>query len=339
MEPTRRRALATGATLAVAQGFAPALSSALLPALWPGNAAAQGAYPNKPIRFILPFPAGSGTDVGARVIAKQVTEMTGQPVIVDNRAGGNGLIAAQGAATAAPDGYTVFVTTMTTQSVNQALYRKLPYDPEKDFAAVTLFATSPMLLVVRNTPDQPKSVAELVERARKSATPLNYASGNTSSQVAGAVLMKQAGANATHVPYKGTPQGLTDLVAGQVDFFFPDLTPVVPLVREGKLRALGITGNKRVAALPDVPTMGETGFPIELVAWSGAFVPAGTPKPVIERLAELFRKAQASDDYLELARRSGTKPENMTPDEFAAFVKLEVERWGSAVRSAGIEPQ
>ncbi len=300
---------------------------------------AQESFPARPIRFILPFPAGSGTDVGARVVAKQITEMTGQPVVVDNRAGGNGLIAAQAAARAAADGYTVFVTTMSTQAVNLALYRKLPYDPQKDFLPITRFTLSPMLLVVRNSADQPRTVAELVERARKAATPLSYASGNTSSQVAGASLMSQVGARSTHVPYKGTPQGLTDLIAGQIDFFFPDLTPVVPLVKEGKLRALGVTGTHRIPSLPEVPTLREAGFPVDLVTWSGAFVPAGTPRPVVERLNELMRKALASDDYQDLSRRTGTRTGGISPEEFGAFVRQEIEQWGQAVRAAGIEPQ
>jgi tripartite-type tricarboxylate transporter receptor subunit TctC len=323
MQPSRRRALAAGAALIAA----------------PVAGRAQSQYPSKPIRFILPFPPGSGTDVGARVVAKQLTEMTGQPVVVDNRAGGNGLIAAQAAAQAAPDGYTVFVTTMTTQAVNLALYRKLPYDPQKDFVPVARFGLSPMLLVVRNTDDQPKTVAELAERMRKSPTPLNYASGNTSSQVAAGLFKKLAGASATHVAYKGTPQGLTDLMAGQVDFFFPDLTPSVPLVKDGKLRALAVTGRSRIPSLPDLPTMREAGFPVDLVTWSGAFVPAGTPRPVVERLNELLRKALASSDYQELNKKSGTSSVPTTPDEFAAFVKEEVDVWGSAVRAADIEPQ
>lgn len=304
----------------------------------PGAAMAQGSFPNKPIRFILPFPAGSGTDIGARVVAKQITEMTGQAVIVDNRAGGNGLIAAQAAANAPADGYTVFITTMTTQAVNLALYRKLPYDPQKDFLPITRFSLSPMLLVVRNTTDQPKTVTELVERARRTPA-LSYASGNTSSQVAAASLLSLAKITATHVPYKGTPQGLADLIAGQIDFFFPDLTPSVPLVKDGKLRALAVTGPERIATLPDVPTMREAGFPVELLTWSGAFVPAGTPKATVDRLYELMRKALLSDDYQTLSQRIGTKTGGISPEEFTVFIRSEIELWGAAVRAAGIEPQ
>jgi tripartite-type tricarboxylate transporter receptor subunit TctC len=174
-------------------------------------------------------------------------------VVVDNRAGGNGLIAAQAAASAAPDGYTIFVTTMTTQAVNLALYRKLPYDPQKDFLPITRFSQSPMLLVVRNAPDAPKSVAELIERARKSSPPLSYASGNTSSQVAAAVLMSKAGASAIHVPYKGTPQGMADLIAGQIDFFFPDQPfNLVRCVRTGRYTPASGRAPERIAAPGDL---------------------------------------------------------------------------------------
>lgn len=326
MHPTRRRVLAAGAAVAATAPF-------------PAAAQDAAAFPSRPIRFILPFPPGSGTDISARAVAKAITDQTGQAVVVDNRAGGNGLIAAQASAAAPPDGYTVFVTTMTTQAVNLALYRKLPYDPIKDFVPVTRFALSPMLLVVRNTPDQPRNVAELVQLARTKPGGLNYASGNTSSRVAGAVLMKHAGANATHVPYKGTPQGLADLLAGQVDFFFPDLTPVVPLVKDGKLRALGVTGADRIASLPEVRTMSEAGFPIELVTWSGAYVPTGTPRPIVERLNALLLKGLDSQEYKDITARSGSRIAPLSLEAFGAFTLAEVDRWGSAVRAANIEPE
>ncbi len=196
-------------------------------------ALAQSTFPARPIRFILPFPAGSGTDISARIIAQQISAQTGQSVVVDNRAGGNGLIAAQAAANAAPDGYTVFVTTMTTQVVNLFLYKKLPYDPAKDFAPVTLFSKSPMLLIVRAGPDTPKTVAELADRIRRNPGKVSFASGNTSSRVAAEMFGSIIGAPLIHVPYKGTPQAITDVISGQVDFMFPDLSPAVPLVKRG----------------------------------------------------------------------------------------------------------
>lgn len=308
-------------------------------ALMPLTAASQPAYPSKPIRFILPFPPGSGTDIGARIIAQSITAQTGQSVVVDNRAGGNGVIAAQAVAQAAPDGYTVFVTTMTTQSVNPFLFKKLPYDPVRDFAPVTLFAHSPMILIVRNTEDAPKSLAELTDRIRRNPGKYSFASGNTSSRLAAETYVGGIGGNAVHVPYKGTPQAILDVINGQIEFMFPDLSPAVPLVKSGQLRALAVTGKRRVGSVPELPTMGEAGVPVELVAWSGAFVPAGTPRPVVERLNALMHTALASKEYREQNARSGTESAPMTPEQFAEFLRSETENWGRAVKAAGIQPE
>ncbi len=304
------------------------------------RAAAQApAFPAKPIRFILPFPAGSGTDIGARIIAQSISTQTGQTVVVDNRAGGNGFIAAQAVAQAPADGYTVFITTMTTQAVNQWLFKKLPYNPARDFAPVTLFAMSPMILIVRNAPDAPKTLAELTERLRKSPGKATFASGNSSSRLAAETYRAALGLDAVHVPYKGTPQAITDVIGGQIDFMFPDLSPAVPLVKSGQLRAIAVTGTKRVASVPELPTMGELGVPVNLVAWSGAFVPAGTPRPIIDRLNQLMHAALASREYQEQSAKSGTEPSPMTPDQFGEFVRAEVDNWGRAVKAAGIQPE
>ena len=315
------------------------LTGLLAATLLCASALAQPAYPAKPIRFILPFPPGSGTDIGARILAQQITTQTGQPVVVDNRAGGNGIIAAQAAAQAPADGYTVFVTTMTTQAVNLSLYKKLPYDPAKDFAAVTLLNRSPMVLIMRATPDTPKNLAELTERIRRNPGKTTFASGNTSSRVGAELYRSLIGGDALHVPYKGTPQAIVDVISGQIDFMFPDLSPAVPLVKSGQLRALAVTGNRRVGSLPDVPTMAEAGVPVDLVAWSGAFVPAGTPRPIIERLNKLMHTAMASREYQEQAVKSGTEPSPMSPEQFAEFVRAEVDNWGRAVKAAGIQPE
>ena len=313
------------------------LSSAVL---LPFAAAAQSDYPSKVIKIIIPFPAGSGTDSSARFVAHQIMQQTRQTVIVDNKPGANGFIAAQAAAQAAPDGYTVFVTTMSTQAVNPYLFKKLPYDPVKDFQAVSLISLSPMLLVMRNVPDQPNSVAELTARAKNMPGKLNFASGNTSSRIAAEMYKQMAGIDLVHVPYKGTPQGIADILGGRIDLMFPDLTPAVPLVKDGRLRALAVTGTKRISTLPDVPTMAEAGLSgFDLVTWSAAYLPAKTPKPVVDRLSELIGAALSTNDARVHYARTGSAPSPSTPAELEAFTKSEAAKWGRAVKAAGIEPE
>jgi tripartite-type tricarboxylate transporter receptor subunit TctC len=310
-------------------------------ALLAPSAGAQATdYPTKPIKFIVPFPAGSGTDASARFVGQGITAATGQAVVVDNKAGADGLIAAQAAARSPADGYTVFVTTMTTQSVNPHLHKKLPYDPVKDFVPVSLFTRSPMLMVVRNAPDQPKTLAEHVAHARKQERGLNFGTGNTSSRIGAELYARQAGLKATRLPYRGTPQALTDLLAGQIDFMWVDLSPAVPLVKAGKLRALAVTAPQRLDTLPEVPTTAEAGFPdIQLYTWSAAFVPAGTPKPVVEKLNGLIQATLKTPEAAEYYGKNGIGLTPMTLAESAAFVAAEYESWRRAVRLAGIEPE
>ena len=308
--------------------------------LAPLAAMAQSDYPSKVIKIIIPFPAGSGTDTSARFVGQLLTQQTGQTVIVDNKPGANGFIAAQAAAQAPPDGYTVFVTTMTTQAVNPFLFKKLPYDPIKDFQAVSLISKSPMLLVMRNTPDQPNSVAELTARAKSMPGKLTFSSGSTSARIAGETYKQVAGIDLLHVPYKGSPQALTDLLGGRIDLMFPDLTPSVPLVKDGRLRALAVTGTKRIATLPDVPTMAEAGLPgFDLVTWSAAYLPAKTPKPIVDRLSELIGKGLSTDEARVHYARTGSAPSPTSPAELEAFTKSEMAKWGRAVKAAGIEPE
>lgn len=196
-------------------------------------------YPTRTIKFVVPFPSGSGTDQAAREAANDITRRTGQPVIVENKPGANGLIAAQQVARAAPDGYTVFITSMTTQSVNPFLYKKLPYDPVADFIPVAMISKNAMVLVVRNTADQPKSVAELTARMQAAGSKLSFASGNTSSLVAGKTYSNAVSSPALHVPYKGIPQAVTDLMAGAVDFMFSDLTVATPWFNRAAFVVLG----------------------------------------------------------------------------------------------------
>lgn len=311
--------------------------AATLVALAPAGASAQAGFPSRQLTIVVPFPAGSGTDTSARFVAQKLSEAIGQPVVVDNKPGANGFIAAQAAARAAPDGHTLFVTTMTTQSVNPFLFKQLPYDPERDFAPVSMFVKSPLFLVVRNDDKAPKTLPELIERAR--AGNLTYASGNTSSRLAAELLAAQTKTKLLHVPYRGTPQALADLLGGRIDLMFPDVTPATPHVRDGKLRALGVTGRDRVKSFPDVPTMAEIGVPIDLIVWAGAFAPAGTPKPVVERLSAELRKIVVTQEALDFFARFGGTTWPTTPEEMAAILKKEREFWGAAVKAAGIEPE
>lgn len=307
-------------------------------ALVPVAALAQAAYPTKPIKIIVPFPAGSGTDASARFVAQKLSDMLGQSVIVDNKPGANGFIAAQAVEQSAPDGHTLFVTTMTTQSVNPHIFKKLPYNPS-GFVPVSVITASPLVLVVRNDAASPKSLAELTERAKKTPGKLAYASGNTSSRVSAEMYAAQAGLQLLHVPYKGTPQGLTDLMGGQIDLMFPDVTPSVPHVKDGKLRALAVTGKKRLASLPDVPTMAEAGVPVDLIVWSGALAPAGTPQAIVDKLSASINKVLSTQEARDFFGRFGGEPMPTTPAEMAKFLKEEVETWGRAVKAAGIQPE
>jgi len=301
---------------------------------------AQGAdYPDRPIKIIVPFPAGSGTDTSARITGQTITEQTKQAVVIDNRAGASGFIAAQAAAAAPPDGYTVFITTNTTHAANAALFKKLPYDPIKDFAPVSLLGKSGLVLVVR--PDSPyKSAGDLIKYARANPEKLTFAGGSSSTRIAGEMFKEAAGSRAVYVPYKGVPQALSDLIGGQFDFMIADVNPALPLIQQGKLKALAVTTARRFGLLPDVPTLAESGLPgFEMVAWSAAFVPAGTPRPIIDRLNQLIRAGQKSKTYQEFTARAGGEAAAGTPEELAAYVRSETDKWARAVKAAGIEPE
>jgi len=308
-----------------------------LSAILPLAAQAQSPYPSKPIKFIVPFPAGSGIDSTARFIGQKIAQQTGQTVVVENIPGANGFIAAQGVARAAPDGYTVFVTAATTQVLNPLLYNKLPYDPVKDFAPVTRISMQPMLLVVRATNIELKTVQDLTALAKKTPGKLAFASGNATSRIAGELFSQLTGAEMLHVPYKGIPQGLTDLLGSQVDVMYPDMATGLAQVRSGNLRALAVTGTARNPALPDVPTMSEAGLAgFDLFTWTAAYVPAKTPKVVIDRVNELFNEALTSKDAAAFFGKGGNTAAPSTPAELEAFAKSELEKWGKIVRAANI---
>lgn len=326
LTPQRRRTLLAAAALVLAAAL-------------PATAAAQAAYPSKPITFIVPFAAGSATDQLARALGQSVTEQTKQAVVVDNKAGASGMLAAQSAARAAADGYTVLITSNTTHAANEHLYKKMPYDPVKDFAPVTGLGKGGQILVVNaNAPY--KSVADLLAAARKSPGKLSFGSGSSSSRVAGEMLKQLAGVDILHVPYKSNPLAITDLLGGQIDLMVTDTSTGMPQVKAGKLRALGYSTQKRSVQLPDVPTIAEAGVKgYDMGYWFAAYVPAGTPPAVVARLNELLVhgvKSAAAKSFFDTA---GSEAWTTTPDELARFQVAETLKWGKVIKAAGIEPE
>ena len=300
---------------------------------------AAAPYPTKPIKVVVPFPAGSGTDNGARVLGKWLSARTGQPVIIDNRPGASGFIAAQAVATAQADGHTVLLTTNTTHAANPAMFKKLPYDPVQDFEPVSLVGSAGLLLVVAANSGH-RDIAAFLTQLRAGGKPLHFGTGNSSSRIAGELLKTATGADMTAVPYKGTPPALTDLMGGQIDYMFCDIGAALPLVMGGKLRALATSSTEREPLLRDVPTLHEAGLKdFEMTVWSAVFVPARTPKDTIAKLNELLRAALADPAVRQEFASSGGRVQGSTPEALGAFVKSEMVKWATAVKTAGIQPE
>ena len=296
-------------------------------------------YPAKPLTVVVPFAAGSGTDQQARSFAQALTVEYKVPVIVENRAGASGFLAAQYVAKAAPDGYTLLMTTNTTHAANEHLYKKLPYDPVKDFTPVGLLSKGHMLLLVGA--DSPiKSVADLVAAAKKSPGKLNFGSGSSSSRVASELLKQMAGIDMVNVPYKSNPMAITDLLGGQIDLMITDTSTGVPQVKAGKLRALGYSTQKRSTQLPDVPTIDEAGVKgYDMGYWFAAYAPVGTPASEITRLNELLSNAVKGPAAQAFFATAGSEPWVTTPDELARFQVAETLKWGKVIKAAKIEPE
>ena len=301
--------------------------------------AAAQTYPAKPITFVVPFAAGSATDQLARALGSSITQGTKQAVVVDNKAGASGMMAAQAAAKAPADGYTVLITTNTTHAANEHLYKKLSYDPVKDYAPVTGLGKGGQVLVVR--PDAPyKTVADLIAKAKQAPGKLSFGSGSSSSRVAGEMFKQLTHTDILHVPYKSNPNAITDLLGGQIDFMITDTATGVPQVKGGKLRALGVSTTKRIALLPDVPTMDEAGVKgYDMGYWFAAYVPAGTPAPVVARLRELLVEGTKSTAAQNFFEGSGSDAWTTTSDELAKFQVGESQKWGKVIKAAGIEPE
>ena len=299
-------------------------------------AAAQD-YPNKLIRIIAPFGPGTATDTVARVIASELSSRTGQSVVVDNKPGAEGQIGAQMAAAAAPDGYTIFVTTQTTQAINQHVYKNLSYDPVKSFAPVSGLSRGAQIVMVRN--DLPvKSVADLIALARAQPGKLTFGSGNGSARGAAELFKIMAKVDLLGVPYKTQPQVIADLLGDRIDVTFSDFTTGLPPVRDGRARGLAVTSPQRYPGLDQFPTVAESGLPgYASQPWNAAYVPAGTPRPIVDKLNRLIREAVLSETYGNLMRTTLGVVFPGSPEELAAFQESEIRKWGEVVTLAGMK--
>jgi tripartite-type tricarboxylate transporter receptor subunit TctC len=309
-------------------------------ALYPISSAMSqnSSFPNRPIRLVVPFPAGGTTDIVGRAVAQEFTKVFGQQAIVENRAGAGGNIGSEAVAKAPADGYTLLVNTVGTHGINQALYQRLPFDPVKDFAPVTLVAMVPNVLVVHPSVNA-TNVAELIRLAKSRPGKLNYASsGNgTSIHLAAELFKSMTGTFITHIPYRGSAPAIADLIAGQVDLMFDNLPSALPHIKAGKLRALGVTSAKPSAALPGVPTIAEAGNlnGYEASSWFGVMAPAGTPKDIVLRLQQTISKGLASGELRDRLASQGAEPVGNTPDQYADYIRAELDKWAKVVKASG----
>jgi tripartite-type tricarboxylate transporter receptor subunit TctC len=301
-------------------------------------AAAQD-YPSRPIRFVVPFTAGSATDTLARVLGQKLTAANGWTVVVENVAGASGMLAAQTVARAAPDGLSVLVTSNTTHASNQNLFKKLSYDPVKDFEPIGRLGNITLALAVH--PSVPvNSVQELIAYGKANPGKLTFGSGSTSARVAGEMLKTLGGFDMLHVPYKSNPLAITDLLGGQISLVFADVSTTMPQIRAGKVKGFGVSSAQRSPLAPELPTMAEEGVKgYELTAWFAAFVPAKTPKPIVDKLNAALNAAMADKTVADALLAAGIEPLTSTPDELRSFVDTETKKWGEIVKAAGIQPE
>jgi len=323
------------ATSAAAALLAAAFLSA---ALYTNSAAAQG-YPSKPLRLIIPFPPGGSNDVVGRMIAAQLGERLGRQVVADNQGGAGGLIGTEAAARAAPDGYTLLLISVA-YAFNASIY-KLPYDPTTAFTPVAMLGTGPVVLAV--WPGLPvNSVKDLLALAKEKPGQLNYASAGVGSfqHLASALFKLQSGADIVHIPFKGGGPAMVDVMAGNTQIAIGSLIQMLPQIRAGRLKVLGVGSAKRVAAIPKVPTISESGLPgYEASNWWGVLAPAGTPRPVIERLNKEFSAILTSNETKKRFETEGAEALQMSPEEFGRFIAAETAKWAKVVKEAGIKPE
>jgi len=308
-------------------------------ALVSGSAAAgePDDYPNRPVRLIVAFAAGATNDVVARLLGKEMSTVLGQPIVVENKPGASGLIAAQAVKNSPADGYTLFQGNTSILGINPSLFKSLPYDPVNDFEPISVVAASPSVLVVSPSLNV-KTVAELVAYAKANPDKLLYGSpgSGTPMHLSAELFKVQTGATMTHIPYKGSSQVITDLLAGHVQVMFDNIPSILPQIRAGKAIALVTTGAQRLPVLPDVPTVREAGFSgAESNSWFGLVAPKGTPKPIVDKLAAAIRKSVQSPEFRERLGQMGAEPVGGTPADMAAHIKAEMAKWAPVVEASG----
>src|SRR5262245_8457913 len=314
------------------------LFTCLALALAPLLAWGQDAWPAKPIRFILPFPPGGGTDILGRLIAERLAAALGQPVVLENRGGAGGNVGTEAAARSAPDGYTI-VLVAPSLAISPTLYTKLNYDPVKDLAPVSLVATVPNVVITQPSLNA-ATLQEFAALARAKPGGYNFGSGGsgTSNHLAGELFNIVAGVKLVHIPYKGVNLAMQDVLGGNIHFVVIGIPAAAPHIRAGKLRALAVLTPKRSDALPDVPTAGESGLPqFEVTTWYGVLAPAGTSRTIVDRLNRELVKIMHSAELKAPLAASGTDPVTSTPEEFAAYIKQEIAKWGDVVRKANLK--
>ena len=314
-----------------------AVSAALLPTL----VQAQDKYPSKPITWICPYAAGGNADSRSRQVAKAMSAILGQPIIIENRAGAGGNIGTEAIARGKPDGYTIGMGNFAPLAVNHALFKKLNFDPANDIVPIGLIEKGPLILMVRN--DSPyKSIKDIVAAAKANPGKLSYASGGIggSHHLSGALLENAADIDLIHAPYKSGAAGATDLMGGQVQMMFEQMYSAMPAIKGGRLRALAITSKTRSPLLPDLPTMAEQGFPsVEVQNWQGLVAPKGIPADLVKQLNAALNRALQDPEVKDKILSQGNEMGGGTPEQFAALIKTEAPRWGTVVKDAKIEPE
>lgn len=329
--------LATQRTKAFAK-WSVGLATCLVAINLTGTAPASAQdYPSRVINLVVPFPAGSATDSEARFLGERVSKILGQQVIIENKAGADGTVAAAGVARAEPDGYTLLLATNSTHAANVHLHKKLPYDPVGDFAPIARLTRNPLVLVV-NSDFPAQNLQEFIQHAKQNPGKLTYGSGNTGSLAAAQLIKTMTGIDALNVPYKGTPAAITDILAGRIDFMVTDVAVTREFVETKKLRALGVTTAARIPTMPTVPTVAEAGIPgYQFAAWSGLFAPAGTPPAIVEKLNRAFLEALKGPEADAFFNLVALEPDPSTPEELSKHVQSQIELWGRIIAETGLK--